>query len=231
MSPSPGCGKFDGHRPRRAERRRRWRRSPGAPGAACATARSAPPPTARRCRRRSPRRWRRIVSSRWSSCAGATARSISPMWMRCWPRLLAPPPGPGLVRGNDATDLETLAALAREPEMRELARGRARVRLLWEACQIPDFRKLADDSHVRLCGRVFGHVVRDGRLPTDWLAGADRRARPRRRRYRHADAAAAGRAGVVLHRRPRRLGARTRRTGRAARARSRTGCRTRCTSG
>ncbi len=85
--------------------------------------------------------------------------------------LLAPPPRPGLVRGNDATDLQTLATLAREPEMRGLARGRTRVRLLWEACQIPDFRKLAEDSHVRLCGRVFGHVVRDGRLPTDWIAG------------------------------------------------------------
>ena len=85
--------------------------------------------------------------------------------------LLAPPPGPGLVRGNDAADMQTLAALAREPETRALARGRSRVRLLWEACQIPDFRRIADDSHVRLCGRVFNHVVRDGRLPTDWLAG------------------------------------------------------------
>jgi ATP-dependent RNA helicase SUPV3L1/SUV3 len=85
--------------------------------------------------------------------------------------LLVPPPGPGLVRGNDATDMQTLAALIREPEVRELARGRSRVRLLWEACQIPDFRKLAEDSHVRLCGRVFRHIVRDRRLPTDWLAG------------------------------------------------------------
>ncbi len=75
------------------------------------------------------------------------------------------------MRGNDATDLETLAALAREPEIRDLARGRARVRLLWEACQIPDFRKLADDSHVQLCARVFGHVVRDGSIPADWIAG------------------------------------------------------------
>ena len=85
--------------------------------------------------------------------------------------LVAPPSGPGLVRGNDATDMQTLAALAREPEVRELARGRGKVRLLWEACQIPDFRKLAEDSHVRLCGRVFHHVVRERRLPTDWLAG------------------------------------------------------------
>jgi ATP-dependent RNA helicase SUPV3L1/SUV3 len=90
--------------------------------------------------------------------------------------LLAPPPAgipgrQGLVRGNEATDLETLSALAREPDIRALAHGRRRVALLWEACQIPDFRKLADDSHVRLCGRVFGHIAREGQLPADWLAG------------------------------------------------------------
>ena len=79
--------------------------------------------------------------------------------------------GPGLVKGNDAADLETLAALARDPEIRRLAHGRRQVRLLWEACQIPDFRKLADDTHTRLCARVFGHIARDQHLPTDWLAG------------------------------------------------------------
>jgi ATP-dependent RNA helicase SUPV3L1/SUV3 len=84
--------------------------------------------------------------------------------------LTAPPPRPGLVRGNDAADLVTLAALAREGEIRDLAgRDRARVRLLWEACQVPDFRKITDDSHIRLCGRIFGHLVRDGRLPAAWL--------------------------------------------------------------
>jgi ATP-dependent RNA helicase SUPV3L1/SUV3 len=85
--------------------------------------------------------------------------------------LMSPPPGPGLVRGNDASDLETLTALARESEIRRLAKGRGLVRKLWEACQIPDFRKLADETHTRLCGRVFTHVATDGVLPTDWLAG------------------------------------------------------------
>ena len=83
--------------------------------------------------------------------------------------LMAPPPRPGLVRGNDASDLETLAALARDPEVRALTGTRGRLRALWEACQIPDFRKLTDDSHMRFCARVFSHVVREGQLPTDWL--------------------------------------------------------------
>jgi ATP-dependent RNA helicase SUPV3L1/SUV3 len=78
---------------------------------------------------------------------------------------------PGLARGNDATDHITLEALSRDPEVRRLATSRARVRLLWEACQIPDFRKLADDSHTKFAAKVFGHLVEDGALPNDWVAG------------------------------------------------------------
>ena len=85
--------------------------------------------------------------------------------------LAAAPPQAGLAKGNDAVDHITLNALAREAEMRALAQGRARVRLLWEACQIPDFRKMADDSHTRLCGKIFGHLATEGRLPGDWVAG------------------------------------------------------------
>ena len=85
--------------------------------------------------------------------------------------LAASPPTPGLAKGNDAVDHITLNALSRESEIRELGKGRARVRLLWEACQVPDFRKIADDSHTRLCAKIFGHLATDGRLPSDWVAG------------------------------------------------------------
>ncbi len=84
--------------------------------------------------------------------------------------LAAPPPRVGLVRGHEASDVETLATLARDPDIRARATGRGRVRLLWEACQIPDFRKLTDDTHARLCTRIFGHLAIGERLPTDWLA-------------------------------------------------------------
>ena len=83
--------------------------------------------------------------------------------------LLTQPPRAGLVRGPDATDLETLEVLSREHDIRDMARGHRRVRLLWETCQIPDFRKLADDTHTRLCARVFGHLVREGTVPAEWL--------------------------------------------------------------
>ncbi|MBX5452373.1 MAG: DNA helicase [Acidobacteriia bacterium] len=84
---------------------------------------------------------------------------------------LAKPSGhAALARGNDASDFLTLAALADVPEIRQKARSPTRVRLLWEACQIPDFRKIADDSHTRLCARVFMHLAEAGRLPEAWLA-------------------------------------------------------------
>ena len=85
--------------------------------------------------------------------------------------LQAPPPGPGLIRGNEASDVATLAALLRDPELRALAKGPRRVAELWEAASIPDFRKLGDDSHARFCGRIFAHLARGEKLPAAWIAG------------------------------------------------------------
>jgi ATP-dependent RNA helicase SUPV3L1/SUV3 len=86
--------------------------------------------------------------------------------------LAAPPPAPGLAKGHDAVDHITLEALSRDPDVRGLADTMSRVRLLWESCQVPDFRKLADDSHTKLCAKIFTHLAREGRLPRDWVANA-----------------------------------------------------------
>ncbi len=165
-----GLGKFDGHRPRRltaaelaqiAGRAGRGMRD----GTFGTTAQCLPLPE--------------------DMVAAVEAHSFDALEHLCWRNsdldfssvdallesLTAAPPRPGLVKGNDASDLETLAALAREPDIRRLAQDRRGVRRLWDACQIPDFRKLADETHTRLCARVFQHIGRDTRLPTDWLAG------------------------------------------------------------
>jgi len=83
--------------------------------------------------------------------------------------LNAAPPRPGLVRGNEATDVQTLTALAQDKDIARQSAGRAATKLLWEACQIPDFRKLATDSHVKLCAKVFGHLRASEKLPVDWV--------------------------------------------------------------
>jgi ATP-dependent RNA helicase SUPV3L1/SUV3 len=81
------------------------------------------------------------------------------------------PDKPGLLRARDADDQLALAALAQDEEIIRQANHPERVRLLWEVCRIPDFRKVMDESHTRLLGRIFRHLAAPaGRLPTDWLA-------------------------------------------------------------
>ncbi|EME70382.1 superfamily II DNA/RNA helicase [Paramagnetospirillum caucaseum] len=82
-----------------------------------------------------------------------------------------PPDKPGLLRARDADDQLALSALAQDEEIARLANHPERVRLLWEVCRVPDFRKVMDESHTRLLGRIFRHLAAPaGRLPSDWLA-------------------------------------------------------------
>ncbi|MBI3446320.1 MAG: disulfide oxidoreductase [Magnetospirillum sp.] len=82
----------------------------------------------------------------------------------------------GLLRARESDDQLALAALGADPEIARLATHPERVRLLWEVCQIPDFRKVMDESHTRLLGRIFRHLTSPAaRLPDDWLAESIRR--------------------------------------------------------
>jgi ATP-dependent RNA helicase SUPV3L1/SUV3 len=82
-----------------------------------------------------------------------------------------PPPGPGLIRAREADDHVALAHLALDGEIVAKANHPERVRLLWEVCQIPDFRKVMAENHTRLLGQIYRHLLGPGRrLPTDWLA-------------------------------------------------------------
>jgi len=79
---------------------------------------------------------------------------------------------PGLVQAREADDHRALQALARSQEVVELAVHPGAVRVLWEVCQIPDFRKAMTDSHTRLLGHCFHHLAGlEQRLPTGWIAG------------------------------------------------------------
>jgi ATP-dependent RNA helicase SUPV3L1/SUV3 len=83
----------------------------------------------------------------------------------------APPPARGLIRARPASDHFTLQTLAHDEEIRALTPAPAALRLLWQACQLPDFRKLTPDEHARLVSQIFRHLIsEDGILPEDWLA-------------------------------------------------------------
>jgi ATP-dependent RNA helicase SUPV3L1/SUV3 len=85
--------------------------------------------------------------------------------------LESPPPARGLVRARDADDLIALKILSRDEEVARLATSRAGLRRLWQVCQIPDFRKVSMDEHVRLLGRIYRHLSGPaGVLDEDWVA-------------------------------------------------------------
>ena len=83
--------------------------------------------------------------------------------------LAEPPPLPSLRRTHDADDHRTLLVLARDPTIAETLTGADRVALLWEVCQIPDFRKTMAEDHVGLVRRIYLSLVEGGRLPPDWV--------------------------------------------------------------
>ncbi len=84
--------------------------------------------------------------------------------------LAAPPPNAALQACEEALDERTLRALAGEPAVAERARGRAKVRRLWEVCQTPDFRKTTFEDHLRLVRTLFEHVaLGEGPAPQAWM--------------------------------------------------------------
>ena len=85
--------------------------------------------------------------------------------------LARPPTAAGLVRAREADDERALTALSQDAAIAALAHGRDAVRLLWDVCRIPDFRKVLSDGHARLLGRIYRYLMEgDCCLPTDWLA-------------------------------------------------------------
>lgn len=79
---------------------------------------------------------------------------------------------PGLVPAREADDHLALAALAKVSDIAGAAANPAAVRLLWEVCQVPDFRKIMSDTHARFLAQIYRHLIgRSGRLPVDFVAG------------------------------------------------------------
>ncbi len=75
-----------------------------------------------------------------------------------------------LARAREADDLQALKALVARPEINERLRDARSVRLLWDVCNIPDFRGISHGEHADLLGRIFEFLHETRRVPDDWLA-------------------------------------------------------------
>jgi ATP-dependent RNA helicase SUPV3L1/SUV3 len=92
--------------------------------------------------------------------------------------LAATPDEPGLTRAPTAEDILVLEHAARDENVRALAVKPYAVERLWDACQVPDYRKIAPATHAELAVTLYGFLMREGNIPADWfsqqVAQADR---------------------------------------------------------
>ncbi len=75
-----------------------------------------------------------------------------------------------LTRAPIAEDIRVLDHAARDGEVRDMAHGAAAVERLWDACQIPDYRKIAPAAHAELVTTLFGFLMQKGKIPDAWFA-------------------------------------------------------------
>jgi ATP-dependent RNA helicase SUPV3L1/SUV3 len=75
-----------------------------------------------------------------------------------------------LTRAPIAEDMRVLDHAARDADVRDTAHGKAAVERLWEACQVPDYRKLSPAAHAELVTTLYGFLMQKGRIPDAWIA-------------------------------------------------------------
>jgi ATP-dependent RNA helicase SUPV3L1/SUV3 len=69
---------------------------------------------------------------------------------------------------DEGEDLAALIALSSNRDVLERAADDRSLRLLWDVCRIPDYRKLLFESHVALLATIFTQLV-DGPLRQNWV--------------------------------------------------------------
>jgi ATP-dependent RNA helicase SUPV3L1/SUV3 len=76
-----------------------------------------------------------------------------------------------LARARMVDDVIALENVSHDAGARDMAQGPAAVALLWEMCQIPDYRKISAASHAELVAALYRFVMSDeGKIPADWFA-------------------------------------------------------------
>jgi ATP-dependent RNA helicase SUPV3L1/SUV3 len=86
------------------------------------------------------------------------------------------PPVEGLTRALPAVDARALDHLSRDDAIKALANSPRRVELLWEACALPDYRRIAPAQHADIIGSIFLDLARKGHVDEDYMAEQVRRA-------------------------------------------------------
>ncbi|MEQ1569866.1 MAG: helicase-related protein [Myxococcota bacterium] len=89
--------------------------------------------------------------------------------------LRRPPPSRLLVPSSTEDDEQALERLSATPEIRAKLTSTRALALLWEVCQVPDYRKTHTDAHLELLGQIAQHLLDRGELPDAFVDGHVRR--------------------------------------------------------
>ena len=82
----------------------------------------------------------------------------------------------GLTRALPAVDQRALEHLAADPMVRDLATTRSRVEMLWDACSLPDYRRIAPAQHADLIASIYQDLAERGHVDEAYMAEQVRRA-------------------------------------------------------
>jgi len=90
--------------------------------------------------------------------------------------LETPAPIEGLAKALPAVDQQALENLSKDEEIVRLAKTPARIELLWDACALPDYRKIAPAQHADIIATIYQDLVRRGSVDEDYMSEQVRRA-------------------------------------------------------
>ena len=76
----------------------------------------------------------------------------------------------GLTRARAGADIQTLTLLSRDKEIEARTSAADQVELLWQVCQLPDYRNITGAEHAHLVASIFRFLVDAGRVDHDWFA-------------------------------------------------------------
>ncbi|MGH6874963.1 MAG: helicase-related protein [Aestuariivirgaceae bacterium] len=81
------------------------------------------------------------------------------------------PDHPVLARAQPGSDMIALDLVTGEADISGFIKGPTDVELLWDVCQIPDYRNISSAEHAGIVGRIFRFLGSGSRrIDTDWFA-------------------------------------------------------------
>ena len=81
-----------------------------------------------------------------------------------------PSPIDGLVKAMPAVDVRALAYLAQDESITRRVKTSKEVKLLWDICALPDYRKIAPAQHADIIATLFRDVVEFGVVDENYVA-------------------------------------------------------------